>query len=148
VTVVQRATWLLFAVIGVVVCGCGNSTATISGKVSYRGRLVTSGSIIVLQSDGTAKSGVIQPDGSYSVAGVERGHLRIAVISPNPAHTRSVLSVEANRARIGHKRTNAVAYRPSTSGWFALPRDLGDPVTSGLECEIANAKVEYDINAK
>jgi hypothetical protein len=128
--------------------GCGNGTSTLSGKVSYRGRPVTSGSIIVLQDGGTARSGIIQPDGTYSVAGVERGHMRVAVISPNPAHTRSVLTVEANRARVGHKRTHAVAYRPNTSGWFPLPHDLGDPATSGLECDIAATNVEYDISAK
>ena len=78
--------------------------------------------MVVLHTDGTAKSGVIQPDGSYSVAGVERGHVHVGVISPDPAHARSVLTVEANRARAGHRRTHAVAYRPKTSGWFPLPR--------------------------
>jgi hypothetical protein len=145
---VRRAAWLASAVFVVALSGCGNVTATLSGKVSYRGRPVTSGSIVVLHADGTAKSGVIQPDGSYSVAGVERGHVRLAVISPNPGHSRSVLTVEANRARAGHKRTHAVAYRPKPSGWFPLPRELGDPQSSGLECEVVASRVEYDINAK
>src|SRR5262245_42846108 len=144
----MRVTWLLLAVATAATSGCGNSTATASGKVTYRGHVVTSGSIIILQPDGTAKSGVVQPDGTYSVAGIDRGRVRIAVISPDPAHSRSVLAAEANRARIGHKRTHAVAYRPNRSGWFPLPRDLGDPATSGLECDVAAAKVEYDINAK
>jgi hypothetical protein len=148
VTIVNRAAWLMSAVFAVGLSGCGNSTSTLSGKVSYRGRAVTSGSIIVLHDSGAARSGVIQPDGTYSVAGLERGRVRIAVISPNPSHTRSVLTVEANRARIGHKRTHAVAYRPNMAGWFALPRELGDPGTSGLECDVATANVEYDINAK
>jgi hypothetical protein len=116
--------------------------------VTYRGRPVTSGSIVVLNADGTARSGVIQPDFTYSVAGVGRGHVRLAVISPDPAHARSVLTVEANRARAEHKRTRAVAYRPKPSGWFPLPRELGDPQSSGLECDVAASRVEYDINAK
>jgi hypothetical protein len=148
VTIVKRAGWFLSAVVAVALSGCGNGTSTLSGKVNFPGRPVTSGSIIVLQDGGTARSGVIQPDGTYSVAGVERGHVRVAVISPNPMHTRSVLAVEANRARVGHKRTHAVSYRPNNSGWFPLPRDFGDPATSGLECDVAAITVEYDISVK
>jgi len=144
---VRRAAWLLLAMVAVGLSGCGSSTATLSGKVTYRGRPVTSGSVVVLHADGTAKSVVIRPDGSYSVAGVERGHVRVGVISPDPAHARSVLTVEANRARAGHKRTHAVAYRPKTSGWFPLPRALSDPQSSGLECDVGGSSMEYDINA-
>jgi hypothetical protein len=145
---VKRAHGLLLMIVALAISGCGGGTATLSGKVSVRGRTVTSGSIIVLQADGTAKSGVIQPDGTYSVAGIARGHVRIGVISPDPAHARSVLTVEPNRARAGHKRTHAVAYRPSTTGWFPLPRHLGDPEKSGLECDATASQVEYDINVK
>jgi hypothetical protein len=148
VTVVRPAAWLASAILAVSLSRCGNGTATLSGKVTYRGRPVTSGSIVVLNADGTAKSGVIQPDGTYSVAGVGRGHVRLAVISPDPAHGRSVLTVEANRARAGQKRTHAVAYRPKTSSWFPLPRELGDPQSSGLERDVGGSSMEYDINAK
>ena len=144
----KRAVRLLSAVLAVALSGCGNGTSTLTGKVSYRGRPVASGSIIVLQDGGTARSGIIQPDGTYSVSGVERGHVRVGVISPNPAHTRSVLTVEANRARVGQKRTHAAAYRPNNSGWFQLPRDLGDPATSGLECDVAATQVAHHTNVQ
>src|SRR5437016_3362903 len=56
--------------------GCGGNTAIVSGKVTYQGRPVTSGSVIVLNQDGTAESWVILPDGTYSVPGVKRGHVK------------------------------------------------------------------------
>src|SRR5689334_22127745 len=71
--------------------GCGNRGATVTGKVSYRGRPITSGSVIVRNADGTAESGVILPDGSYSVAGVKPGHISFGIFSPDPAHARSIL---------------------------------------------------------
>ena len=56
-----------------VASGCGTGTATISGKVSYKGRPVTSGGIVVLNPDGrTIAKGTIQSDGTYSVDGVKQ----------------------------------------------------------------------------
>src|SRR4051812_10074770 len=72
------------AVIVFAAVGCGGRTATLTGKVTYQGNPVVSGSVIVLGADGTARSGVIQPDGTYAVEGVPRGPVRIGVLSPDP----------------------------------------------------------------
>src|SRR5947208_1149647 len=78
--------------------GC-NSGSTLTGKVSYKGRTVTSGSVIVLNADGTAQSGVIHPDGRYVVNGVKIGSVRLGVFSPDPAHARSILKSGDNRSK-------------------------------------------------
>ena len=131
------------------VAGCGDGTATVSGQVSYRGRPVTSGSIIMVNPDGTAESGVIQPDATYSVDGVQKGRVKIGVLSPDPAHARSILRADENRAKANRKHTKAKApVRAKDVAWFPLPHDLGDPAKSGLECDVTASRVNYDITVK
>src|SRR5262245_32724591 len=134
----RRTLWPVLLVL-VAVCGC-DSTATLSGKVTYQGRTVASGTVIVLNADGTAASGVIHPDGSYSVEGVQRGHVRLGVLSPDPAHARSILVT--NRAKDDHKSTKPgrPTAKPKTPGWFPLPHDLGDPGKSGLGCDVTSSR--------
>jgi hypothetical protein len=129
----RRALPLLVLVLAV--AGCG-SAATLSGKVTYRGRPVTSGTVIVLQADGTAKSWVIEPDGTYTVQGIKRGRVKIGVLSPHPARARSVL-------KSAKKQGKAKA-----EGWFPLPAAAGDPEKSGLACDVTAAQVQFDINLK
>ena len=75
----------LLAIVG----GCGKSTQ-VTGKVTYQGRTVVHGSVIFLGADNKARSGVIEPDGSYAVEGIRLGEARIAVISRAPSKGRSV----------------------------------------------------------
>src|SRR5437763_7171045 len=102
--------------------GCGAGTATLGGKVTYRGRPVTSGSIIVVHEDGTARVGVIEPDGTYSVEGVKRGRVKVGVLSPDPAHARSILTPDENRAKeaLRHAKGAKKAVKPKAGGWFPL----------------------------
>jgi hypothetical protein len=114
-------------VLVVLVAGCGSRVATVSGKVTYKGRPVRSGGIVLLNPDGLSiAKGIIQPDGSYVVEGVKHGRVKIGVLSPNPTPAAKV----------------------ADPAWFPLPASLGSPGTSGLTCEVAAAFVEYDIDIK
>ena len=127
--------WLLLPILLAGVCGCSN-TAEVTGKVTYKGRAVRYGSVIFLSADKTARSGVIEPDGSFTVEGVPRGAAKIAVISRNPAMGRSVV-------RNG-KRT-----RPDKiEQWFPLPPQYESPTTAGLSCTIDAGRFRYDIELK
>ena len=133
-------------VLVVAVSGCGGNTATLNGKVTYRGRAVTSGSVIVVNADGTAESGVIQSDGSYTVEHVKLGPVKVGVLSPDPAHARSILTPEENRAKTGHKSTKkAAAGKAAAGGWFPLPHNFGNPESSGLGCDVTESRAHYDI---
>src|SRR5262245_13907571 len=123
--------------------GCGG--ATITGKVRYQERPVLSGSVIVLQADGTARTGVIQPDGTYSVEGLTRGPVRMGVLSPDPARARSILK----KPKSPEKSTRVPPKtKPGTDGWFPLPAKLGDPERSGVTCEVNASRVQHDIDLK
>ena len=131
--------------------GC-STKATLTGKVSYKGRTVTSGSVIVLNDDGTAESGVIHPDGTYVVEGVKKGHVRLGVFSPNPAHARSILNPEDNRSKAMPKggKSAAKPAKPAPklapADWFPIPLELGDPEKSGLSCDVDRGQFEFNID--
>ena len=124
--------WLLAILL---VGGCGH-TATIAGKVTYRGRAVCHGTVVILSDDKTARSGVVKSDGSYAVEGVPLGSARIGVISSDPSKGRSVVR-DGKRVRPGR-----------IEGWFPLPPKFAAPETSGLTCAIDSGRVSHDIQLK
>ena len=85
--------------------------------------------------------------GRSSVEGVKGGRARIGVLSPDPAHARSILTPDENRAKEASKHAKGAkkAARPKAGGWFALPHELGDPDKSGLTCDVTSSHVEYDL---
>lgn len=107
--------------VAMLVClnGCAGK-ATLEGTVTYQGRPVVYGSVVVLSADKTARSGVIRPDGRYTVEGIQPGEVRIAVISREPAK--------------GRKAGPSGTERPT--GWFAIPLAYEDPATSGLRLTV------------
>jgi hypothetical protein len=136
---------LLAGVVIVASSGCARS-AKLAGKVSYRGQPVLSGCVTIVNEDGTASSGVIQPDGTYAVEGVKRGHVKIAVVSPDPARARSILNT--GDAKEAHEKDSHAHTKPGTGGWFPLPAVLGNPDTSGLELDVKSSRAQYDIDVK
>jgi hypothetical protein len=136
-------TWLL-PVLLAGVCGCDRG-ATVAGKVRYQGRPVIYGSITFLSADKTAHSGVIEPDGSYTVEGVPRGTAKIAVISHDPSKGRSTI-----RAREAGPPEQGKTNPPTTAdnAWFPLPPSLENAKDSGLECTVDSSRVALDIDLK
>ena len=136
----RRTRRILAALLLATLAGCGGG-ARVSGSVRYQGKPVLSGSVIVLHADGTACSGVIQPDGTYTVSGVKPGPARLGVLSPDPARARPV-------GKKGKPEGKAKRTRPGTHGWFPLPAQLGDPEKSGLICDMNASNVRHDIDVK
>lgn len=107
--------------------GCGGNNSALDGKVTYQGRPVTSGVVVVLNPDRTTAKGEIEPDGSYRVSGVGRGRVQVGVLSPDPAHP------AARPARSRKPKPKP------TAGWVALPDGVGNPSTSGIALEMAGS---------
>jgi hypothetical protein len=139
-----RKTSLLLPVLLAGVCGC-DSRATVTGKVSYQGRPVTYGSVTFLSADKTARSGVIEPDGSYTVEGVPPGTAKIAVISRDPSKGRSI--VRAHKP--GQPEQGTASSQPTVvNAWFPLPPRFEDAKASGLDCTVDSRHVSHDIDVK
>ena len=121
-----RLTLLALVPLCLALSGCGGNDATLSGKVTFQGKPVTSGAVVVLNADRTSSQGVIGPDGSNRVRGVGRGPVRLAVVSDN-----------APRKAAGKAK-----------GPAHLPHAVANPGTSGLACEVTASRFEYDIAVK
>ncbi len=64
------------------VAGCGPAEkADVSGKVRFDGKLMASGTVTFLGSDGARSYSAIGSGGEYSVRGVARGEAKISVVS-------------------------------------------------------------------
>ena len=122
--------------------GCGRSTATLSGTVTYRGRPVTSGEVVFLAEVGTATAHApIGPDGHYTVKGVPRGTVKVAVDNPPPswyATGQRLPAVLANDPEVREARARAAHYVPT-------PPRYRDPNQSGLTHTVEKGSQAYDI---
>jgi hypothetical protein len=65
--------------------GCGKGRGQVSGTVSYLGRPLPEGTVLLLASDGQAYDAPIGPDGHFTVTGVPPGEAKVAVTSFAPA---------------------------------------------------------------
>lgn len=132
----SRAFAALIAAVLAMASGCAK-TATVKGTVTFGGKPVTHGSVILLSPDNTAQSGPIDQNGSYIIEGVHPGEVKIGVISRAP-------SKEHSKAADRGKK-NAAAKHEKDKDWFPLPRKYEDPATSGLTCNVGAGIVEHDI---
>ena len=140
----RRVTALLLSVLLAAAGGC-SKRATVTGKVTYQGRPVTHGSVILLNADNTARSGAIAADGSYSIDDVPLGTVKIAVISHDPNKGRSVVR---GRKPVRSDNTEGTDPRKVAAEWFQLPPRFESATSSGLSCDVGSGQVHYDIELK
>lgn len=125
------------------VLGCGG-TADVSGKVTYQGKPVVFGTVLIIGADGIPKSGPIQPDGSFQARGIKVGPAKVTVSSPTPPG----VGASAKKGRGGRddpdERTPADAgssVSPEVAkAWVPLPQKYADPEKSGLTADIGSGQ--------
>jgi hypothetical protein len=122
----MRRVWLLPAVF-LAVPACDPDTATVSGRVTYQGKPLTSGSVTFCAAEGRVEHGLLRTDGSYAIERVPVGPARVAVAS----HT---------SVPVGLRGSSAPAEKP-----VALPARYRDPDQSGIEFTVEKGRTDYDI---
>jgi hypothetical protein len=136
-------TALLRTAVGIAVLalvGCGGDTADVAGKVTFQGKPVVFGTVLVIGPDGVPKSGAIQPDGTYRVSSVKTGTARVTVSSPPPpglipAGKKPRVGKEEADERMPADANNSVSPEVA-KGWFPLPQKYADPELSGLTADV------------
>lgn len=112
----------LLLVVGV---GC-DKLGQVSGTVSYRGRPLPNGTVVLLDSDGQAHHGRIGPDGRYAIPKVPRGEARVAVTSLVEESRSSGRAGNAGNARVGVQAPR----------YSRIPMQYSDLTQSGLTTTI------------
>ena len=118
--------------------GC-QGTGSVSGKVTFQGKPLVYGTVLLIGSDNASVQAEIQKDGQYSASGLAAGEVMIAVNSPNPKG----VAVYA-----GWKDPNKKPPPFEVPGWFAIPPKYENVTTSGLTFTIKRGSNSFDIEMK
>lgn len=141
----DRRTWLAVTLLAGV-AGCGGGKADVSGKVTFQGKPVVTGTVVVRGSDGVDIPGTIQRDGSYTVQGVASGTVKIAIISRDPTfHAKEMAARAAAKKREAGKRGADAEVTPETIPWFPLPDKYESVETSGVTTSLSAGANQFDI---
>jgi hypothetical protein len=118
--------------IGVMGVTGGARKTEVTGKVTYKGKPVVYGAVILVSPDGlAAAAGPIQPDGTYTVAGMKPGEVRVGVISRDP--TAQQRQHNQRWAKITRPVEQAsFKAKVDRKKWFSLPPKFEEPETSGV----------------
>jgi hypothetical protein len=135
---------LLAASAGIV--GCGTNGATVTGKVTYRDRLVTSGEVMFITQDGKASAHTpVQPDGTYKAENVPLGRLKVSLQNPLPLHYQQVQKKPKGTAEENSELQEAAK---KAALYVPTPPKYADPDQSGLTAEVKSGKNEYNLELK
>jgi len=111
----------------------GSGRGSLIGQVTFLGKPVTVGHVVVLAEDGSYHSGDIDAHGKFTIEKIPGGKVQLGVISRDPAQMllRQVKLAQSSDRLPAEDRTAA---RSGISGkWIALPVQYEDPRTSALE---------------
>jgi hypothetical protein len=121
---------LIFLLAALALGGCtaSDKAASVSGKVTYNGKPVTSGVVVLVGKGGKASDpGQVQDDGTYSIAHAPTGTVKVSFDNPPPYATRgggAAADEEAKEAAAQAKK------------YVATPPKYKDPDQSGLTFEL------------
>jgi hypothetical protein len=125
--------------------GCGAESGAVTGTVSFQGKSVASGTVIIVGADSLPYYGAIQDDGTYTIARVPTGLAKIAVLSPGPDSGPNIRMAYAASQRGFEKKVAPRAFRGDPHKWFPLPEKCAEFDTSGLTLTVTRGTNELDI---
>lgn len=123
--------------------GCGSGTVNVSGTVTYNGKPVVFGTVVLVGPDGVPMNGAIQKDGSFRISGIRTGTAKVAVTSPPPPGSNVKSSPKGGREGDDERRPADAGEKADPDvlkNWFALPEKLGDPNKSGVTAVVESGK--------
>ncbi len=148
----------LLAGLALLPIGCGGGTGTVTGKVTFDGKPLTSGNVVFTNANGKGSQSVsIQADGSYKVERMPTGPAKVAVVTspppgsetgsrmpapklPTPPPDKLPPGVDPNSIYGGQQ--------PGRAKFVKIPENYGDPEKSGLTHTVTSGAQEWNIELK
>jgi hypothetical protein len=137
-------------ILGLATTGCGRGTATVSGRVTYKGRPLPSGTVTIYDADSSVRTGQIAPDGTYVITEIATGSAAITVATTPPLPARELLHITkpppdpTNPPKVSQVKASG---RSETAGRYvpipARYRKLGE---SGLRYTVRRGNQTFDID--
>jgi hypothetical protein len=139
--------------------GCGSGTGEVKGRVTFRGKPVVFGSVVMVGADNKLASGPLDAKGRYAINGVPLGTVQVAVVSPNPAppppSPEWIKRQEEEMKRLAKELGKTPPTFPTSpvpkvdrSKWFPLPKQYELADSSGITTTIHNGDNTFDIELK
>ena len=63
--------------------GCGKPETTITGKITYQGKVPFAGQVVFIDEQGNGKDATLADDGTYTIRNGREGKMRVVVLSPS-----------------------------------------------------------------
>lgn len=137
--------WLLALALPLL-AGCGGKVATVTGKVTYKGGVVTGGTVTFVDAKQKVQTSPIDLEGNYSVTGLAKGTAKISV-SP-PANLAAMpgggMKMDPSKMGGGAEKPTGPALGPPVK----IPPQYQDPEKSGLTYTVQSGKQEHNIELK
>jgi len=122
----------------------GKKSATVTGRITYQGKPVIWGSVVLVGPDGRCASGRIEPDGTYRVENASLGAVSVGVISRDPLVQNWATNLKSSRVRPSAKLFSAPP-PVDRQRWFPLPPQYEEPAVSGVTLLLKKGANETDI---
>ena len=128
------------------VAGCGNQTGSVSGKISYHGKPVVTGSVVLVNEETLAPfQDSIRPDGTYHIGNVPYGVYKVAVHSADPGRRPDISRPVPDNLTKKPKETELPSPRTSADKWFAIPERYRDWRLSDLCVTVSQSSTIFGI---
>jgi len=143
-----RPAALALVVVAIMVAGCaGRGVGDVSGQVTYKGKPLTTGSVVFIVADAPPVVARIESDGSYVAKSVPTGDAVITITSLDPAAVAKVKGKGASD-RPPEEEKSAAAPRSGAvenKGWFPIPDKYSHRDTSGLKLTVKSGANDFPI---
>jgi len=134
------------ALLALSAAGCGLARCDVSGKVTYQGKAIVCGCILLVGADGLPITANLSAEGEYEAKQVPVGKVDVAVYSLDPARARDPEQARGAEGDLLDKR-NWMNPEVDRSKWFPIPRRYEMVQTSGLSAELKRGQntVDFDL---
>jgi len=120
--------------------GCAKPKGSISGKVTYQGKPLTTGFVTFTPEKGPAVNSPIYGEGKYRVESVPVGAAKISVTAVSATSTETLRKVSNPK----DPKEMMKALKPESTG-TKIPSTYNDPDKSGLTYTVQQGPQEHDI---
>jgi hypothetical protein len=122
--------------------GCaGRGVGTVSGRVTFKGKPVASGGVVMVADEGPPISATINEDGTYVCRNVPAGTVKIGVVSPN-----DVMEARERKAQKPGIAEAGDLGKFDPAKWFPIPSKYANYMNSPLTFEVKKGENTFDID--